>query len=284
MEVAPYVEKLVPSTCGVKIGSSVPQMSSAGFVAPCATVLGDVTIGSGASIWYGATLRGDVHKITIGEGAAIGDCAVVHVAKIGGDHPTLIGDRAVIGANAIVHACTLGAESLVGAGATVLDGATVQTHAAVAPGAVVGPGKTVPTGQLWAGVPATYQRELTEEEIAAIPADAASQAELAVVHAAECAKGYEEVFDDQLAWEDSQIRHPDYLVPDRNVENFSKQDEASNSDIGMLYNTVKQARNIRDMPILKDPKEWATSTKQDHHTKLGEDPSAKRTDDGRATW
>ena len=60
--------------------------------------------------------------------------------------------------------------------------------------------------------------------------------------------------------------------------------QAFNSDIGMIYNTVKQSRNITDMPILKDPKEWATSTKQDHHTKLGEDPSAKRTDDGRATW
>jgi len=112
-----------------------PALPSVGFVAPSASVMGDVVIGERSSVWYGAVLRGDVNRIRVGADTNIQDNAVVHVAKtnVGGvAMPTIIGDRVTIGHNAILHACVVKDDAFVGMGATLMDGATVEKGAMVA--------------------------------------------------------------------------------------------------------------------------------------------------------
>jgi carbonic anhydrase/acetyltransferase-like protein (isoleucine patch superfamily) len=128
-----------------------PQVSPAAWIAPTATLVGDVTVEAEASIWYGAVLRADLGPIVVRRGANVQDGSVLH----GGDDPvTEVGEGATIGHLCVVHGAVVHAEALVGNGATVLDGAIVGRRALVAAGAVVPPGMTVPEGTLVAGVPA----------------------------------------------------------------------------------------------------------------------------------
>ena len=145
------------------------------------------------SVWYGATVRGDVNKVTLGSKTSIGDRAVVHVAKIQGDHPTLIGDHVTVGAGAVVHACTIKDFVMIGESAQVLDGSTVESNSIISPGAVVPPGTTVPSGELWAGSPAKKIRALTSSEIASIAESAHDVLELAYLHSVENAKDYQQL-------------------------------------------------------------------------------------------
>ena len=173
-----------------------PTLPNEGFVAPSATVVGDVTLGERSSVWYGAVLRGDVNAIKVGAYTNIQDGAVIHVAKhnvSGKARPTLIGDRVTVGHGAILHACTVEDGAFVGMGATVMDGAVVQRGAMVAAGALVTPGVTVPTGQIFAGNPAKMLRAMTAEESAFIDKSAENYASLAATHAAECAKSFEQL-------------------------------------------------------------------------------------------
>merc|ERR1711998_463532 len=101
--------------------SATPSVSSA-FVAPCASVIGDVTTGAGSSVWYGAVLRGDVNSIKVGANSSIGERSVVHVASNAGSvagkaSPTTIGDNVQVGAMAILHACTVGNGASIGTAA-----------------------------------------------------------------------------------------------------------------------------------------------------------------------
>jgi len=143
-----------------------PEIAPDAFVAPNAAVIGDVTIAARASIWYGCTVRGDVNYIRIGEGTNVQDNTAIHVDHA--EYPTIIGKLVLIGHGCIIHACTLEDESFVGMGAVVMDDAVVERHAMVAAGALVLPGRRVETGQLWAGRPAKYMRDLTDEEMAGI--------------------------------------------------------------------------------------------------------------------
>ena len=160
MEVTKYTEKLVPSTRFVAVDGVAPKVSPESFAA----VIGNVTLGEASSVWYGAIVRGDVNHVKIGTASSIGDRAVVHVAKIQGDSPTIIGDHVTISAGALVHAATLKDSVVIGEMAQVLDGAVVESNSIVAPASVVTPGTTVKSGELWAGTPAKKVRELTEEE------------------------------------------------------------------------------------------------------------------------
>lgn len=144
--------------------SIVPTIHDSVFVAPNAAVIGDTHIGAESSVWFSVTIRGDVNKIRIGKRSNIQDSAVVHVETDG--HATHIGDHVTIGHSAIIHACTIEDLALVGMQACVLDGAVVESKALVAAGSLVGPGKVIPSGQLWAGVPAKYIRDLTDQEMA----------------------------------------------------------------------------------------------------------------------
>ena len=144
-------------------GDSIPAVADDVFIAHGATVIGDVEIGSGCSLWYGSTLRGDINKIRVGSGTNIQDGTVVHVTRR--THGTFIGSGCTIGHGAIIHGCTLENGSYVGMGATVMDGAVVEGGAMIAAGALVTPGKRVPTGELWSGCPARLMRELRPDEL-----------------------------------------------------------------------------------------------------------------------
>ncbi len=140
-----------------------PKIADDAFIAPGAVVIGDVEVGPGANIWFGCILRGDVNTIRLGARANVQDGTIVHVN--GGDGPTFIGAGVVIGHKCLIHACTLEDGAFVGMGAAVIDNAVVEGGAMVAAGALVTPRKRVPRGQLWAGRPARYARDLTPEEI-----------------------------------------------------------------------------------------------------------------------
>lgn len=144
-----------------------PVIAPNAFVAPNATIIGDTQIESEASIWFNVVLRGDVNYIRVGARTNIQDGTVVHVSSA--EHPTLIGANVLIGHLAMIHACTLEDNCFVGMSATVMDGAVVEKGAMVAAGALIAPGKRVGAGQLWAGTPAKYIRDVTPEETASFP-------------------------------------------------------------------------------------------------------------------
>ncbi len=139
-----------------------PRIAEDAFVAPTATVIGDVEIGAGSSVWFGVVIRGDVHEVRIGGNTNIQDNTVVHVAK--DKFGTYIGDGITVGHSAVLHACTLEDRCFIGMAATVMDGAVVESGALVAGGALVTPGRRVGRGQLWAGSPAKYLRDLNDTE------------------------------------------------------------------------------------------------------------------------
>ena len=216
LEVAKVSEKLNPSTRIVAYGDAVPSTEGA-FVAPTASLIGDVVLQKGASVWYGAIVRGDVSAVRIGQRSSIGDRAVVHVARIqtedGKPVDTVIGNGVSVGPNAVIHAATLMDNVTVGAGAQVLDGAVVNAGAKIEAGAVVTPGTVVGSGELWAGSPAKMVRKLSDEEVASVDLAVEETMELAAVHASECAKTYEQVKEDEEEYYDKLYRDPDYFQP-----------------------------------------------------------------------
>ncbi|KAG1657675.1 hypothetical protein FOA52_013769 [Chlamydomonas sp. UWO 241] len=174
----------------------MPVKAEGVFIAPSANVMGDVRIGVGSSVWYGAVLRGDVNHISVGSNTNIQDNTVVHVAKHsidGKPAPTVIGDNVTIGHCATIHACTIGDNVLIGMGASVLDGCKIGSGSIVAAGAVVPPGKVVPPGQVWAGSPAKFLRNLEADEKDFISASASNYSKLADVHRFENGKTFEEL-------------------------------------------------------------------------------------------
>ena len=135
--------------------------------------MGNVEIARNVSIWWGATLRGDMDLLSIGENTNIQDGTVVHVSHDGphdklGGFATRIGSDVTIGHKAIIHACTIEDAVLIGMGAIVLDGAVVKKHGFVGAGALVAPGKVVGEGELWLGNPAKRARMLSDAEIEAL--------------------------------------------------------------------------------------------------------------------
>lgn len=148
-----------------------PKIDLSVFLAPGVTVIGDVEIGEGSSVWYNSVVRGDVHYIKIGKNTNVQDLSMLHVTN--GKFPLNIGDSVTIGHSVKLHGCTLEDFSFIGIGAIVLDGAVVQEKSMVAAGAVVKPGFVVPSGKLVAGVPAKVIRDLNDAEIEDIIASAA---------------------------------------------------------------------------------------------------------------
>jgi carbonic anhydrase/acetyltransferase-like protein (isoleucine patch superfamily) len=158
-------------------GGKAPRLDATAFAAESSVVVGDVEIGAGSSVWFGAVVRGDVHSVRIGARTNLQDLAVVHVS--GGTHPTFVGDDVTVGHRAVLHGCTVKDRCLVGIGAIVMDGAVVGPDAMVGAGALVPPGMVVPPGKLVVGAPARVKRDLTAEELAFLPRSAASYAGLA---------------------------------------------------------------------------------------------------------
>lgn len=157
-----------------------PELDDTAFVADGARIVGAVSLGAGASVWYNAVLRGDSSPIVIGAGSNVQDNVSVHVDA---GHPVLVGSRVSIGHNAVVHGCTIGDGSLIGMGAVVLSGAVIGEGCLIAGGAVVLGGTEVPPGSLVAGVPAKVRSALSDDERASLLANAAIYLEHAATHA-----------------------------------------------------------------------------------------------------
>jgi gamma-carbonic anhydrase len=138
-----------------------PDTARAAFVAANATVVGDVTLGTNSSVWYGSVLRGDINSIVIGEGSNVQDGTVVHLAD---DFGVRVGNFTTIGHSAIIHACDIGNECLIGMGSTVLDGAQIGDQCIIGANALVTRGFVAPAGSMILGTPAKIVRPLTETE------------------------------------------------------------------------------------------------------------------------
>jgi carbonic anhydrase/acetyltransferase-like protein (isoleucine patch superfamily) len=146
------------------------------FVAPTATVTGDVTLGEETGIWFGAVLRGDRDRIEIGAGSNVQDNAVVHTSR---GFPARIGREVSVGHGAILHGCTIGDRVLVGMGAIVMNGAVVGEDTIIAAGAVVTEGTVIPPGSVVMGVPGKVVKEITPVQKENIRKNAGSYIELA---------------------------------------------------------------------------------------------------------
>lgn len=184
-----HVEKLSRSTNNVKFEDSTPSTAAVAFVAPNSCIVGDVSCGASSSIWYGASLRATAASIRIGSKTNIQERACITASS----SPTVIGEGVVVGANVQICSSILRDECVVGANARLMGGATVEKHAMVAPGALVLANQVIPSGQLWVGSPAAYERDLTAAEITMIQDSAAEYVELAEAHAFECKKTFEEL-------------------------------------------------------------------------------------------
>ncbi|HJQ36574.1 MAG TPA: gamma carbonic anhydrase family protein [Thermoanaerobaculia bacterium] len=144
--------------------NKAPRLGERVFVAENAAIIGDVEVGDDCSIWYSATIRGDVNGIRIGARTNVQDNCTIHVTHL--QWPTVIAEEVTIGHGAIVHGCTVHRGALIGMGSRVLDGAVVGEFALIGAGALVPEGMQVPPRVLVVGVPARVKRPLTDEELA----------------------------------------------------------------------------------------------------------------------
>ncbi len=140
---------------------AVPRMDDALFIAPNATVIGDVTLGSLTSIWYGAILRGDINSIRVEEGCNLQDGTIVHLAD---DHGVEIGAYTTVGHRAILHACRIGAGCLIGMGAVILDGAKIGEGSLIGAGTLVTQRFECPPRSLVLGSPGKVVSAISEKE------------------------------------------------------------------------------------------------------------------------
>lgn len=160
--------------------SQTPRTNEVHWLAPGAVIVGDVTIGPGSSVWFGAVLRGDTESIRVGSETNLQDQVVLHADP---GFPCHIGDRVTIGHGAIVHGATVESDSLVGMRATILNGAVIGTGSVVAAGALVTEGKVFPPRSLIVGVPARRLREIEPEDSARIARGWRHYVELAAAYA-----------------------------------------------------------------------------------------------------
>jgi len=163
----------------IALGQDRPDVPETAFVAPGAVLIGRVTIGAEASVWYGAVLRADREAISVGERSNVQDGCVLHADP---GVPLSLGSDVTIGHNATLHGCTVADLVLIGMGAIVLNGAIVGRHSIIAAGTVLTEGQQVPEGVLVAGVPGKVRRGLSAAEHEAIERNAATYVGLSRLH------------------------------------------------------------------------------------------------------
>ena len=166
----------------LSFGGKIPRDEGAVFVAANATVLGDVTMGRGVNIWYGAVLRADEGALILGENSNVQDNAVLH-CDVGG--AVTLGRSVTVGHSAVVHGCTVGDGTLIGMHATLLNHCVVGKNCIIGAGALVPEGMVIPDGSVAVGVPAKIIKPVTEAQIAANLHNAAHYVEHGKVHARE---------------------------------------------------------------------------------------------------
>jgi carbonic anhydrase/acetyltransferase-like protein (isoleucine patch superfamily) len=137
-----------------------PQMGENCFIAPNATIIGEVTMGNDCSVWFNAVIRGDVNKIILGNKVNVQDGAIIHCTyqKCG----TIVGNNVSIGHNAIIHGCVINENVLVGMGAIIMDNAQIGSNSIIAAGAVVLENTIVEPGSIYAGIPAKKVKNISE--------------------------------------------------------------------------------------------------------------------------
>ena len=145
------------------IEKSVPDISEDAYVAPTATVIGDVRLAPQSSVWFGAVLRGDVERLTIGRGTNIQDNSVLHADP---GAPLVLAEKVTVGHMVMLHGCHVGEGSLIGIGAIVMNHARIGARCIVGAGALITEGKEFPDGVLIIGSPARVTRRLTDDELA----------------------------------------------------------------------------------------------------------------------
>ncbi|TQO38132.1 carbonic anhydrase/acetyltransferase-like protein (isoleucine patch superfamily) [Arenibacter algicola] len=143
------------------INGKSPQIGEDCYIAENATIVGDVVMGNQCSIWFNAVLRGDVHYIKMGNKVNVQDGAVIHCTYL--KSPTNIGNNVSIGHNAIVHGCTIHDNVLIGMGSIVMDDCIVESNSIIAAGAVVTKGTHVPSGTVFAGMPAKKIKDISTD-------------------------------------------------------------------------------------------------------------------------
>ncbi len=172
----------------IPIHGKAPRIHATAFIAPGCTIIGDVEIGAGSSIWYNCVLRADVSRIVIGERSNVQDGSVLHCdPPRPGDpdgSPLIIGDDVLIGHMAMVHGCTIESRGFVGLGAIVMNKAVIGADAMLAAGAMLTEGKVMAPRELWGGRPARKMRDLDEAAIMGMRIGTANYAENAKHHAA----------------------------------------------------------------------------------------------------
>ncbi|HVI45419.1 MAG TPA: gamma carbonic anhydrase family protein [Chitinophaga sp.] len=135
-----------------------PQIPECAFIAPNATIVGDVVMGKGCTVWFNAVVRGDVNSIRLGDNVNVQDGAVIHCTYE--KSKTVVGNNVSIGHNAILHGCIIDDNVLVGMGAIVMDNAHISSNSIIAAGAVVLSGTHVEPGTIYAGVPAKKVKDI----------------------------------------------------------------------------------------------------------------------------
>jgi gamma-carbonic anhydrase len=146
------------------LNDMTPRIAATAFIAPSADIIGDVVIGEHCSIWFNVVLRADGAPIKIGDGTNIQDNSVIHISTK--NSGTFIGKNVLVGHSALIHGCTLEDRSFVGFAAQVMDGCVIESDAMLAAGSLLTPGKRIPSRALWAGRPAKYMRDLSDDDIA----------------------------------------------------------------------------------------------------------------------
>lgn len=164
----------------IRFEGVTPTIANRTWVAPTATLIGDVRVMGGSSIWYACVLRADADRICIGQHTNVQDGCVIHADP---DLPVTVGSRVSVGHRAILHGCTIEDDVLVGMGATILNGARIESGSIIAAGAVVLENDAIPPNSLVAGVPARIRRETTKVERAGIAKNAYDYEQLAGQHA-----------------------------------------------------------------------------------------------------
>jgi len=160
-----HADRYVPSLRCIPISASAfPKLLDADWVAPNATVIGDVNLAEGASLWHGVVVRGDTASVSIGKNSIVQDLAHIGSNAARAGDAVVIGDNVHIGTNANIDVCTLDNFAFVGMGATVHRGAKVESFGVLSAGAVLAENDVVPAGQIFVGSPAHYLRDLTQEE------------------------------------------------------------------------------------------------------------------------
>ena len=165
----------------LSFGGKVPQDNGAVFVADNATVRGDVTLGKGSSVWYGAVLRGDDGPLVLGENCNVQDNSVLHCDPVG---VVYLGKNVTVGHSALVHHCTVGENSLIGMHATLLNGCVIGKNCIIGAGALVPEGMHIPDNSVAVGVPARVIKTIRDDQLTENIHNAELYVELGKKHAA----------------------------------------------------------------------------------------------------